>query len=717
MNKYFFCIFALFLAVGATAQQEEDCASCGDSKPYEDAEVFLESLGYPDANFDVLFSWQERSDSGLIVGFRVRDAITGEAADVYATEDGQPLSPSDLKARGVRAKDWSKRPIQTFAHRATATPQATAPQRRAGAPSAIRSTGALDLAAVNAEDLENEQGAGKGMMRLGAFQDMTVPITVSGAQVSDGAWTAVRGGFAWSTIIHADRAYGQRIHFSELSIPEGGQVVVYNTSDPSEIYGPYTELDALSGELWSATCWSELVTVECFAPDAATRDATIMTIDRIIHMYRPLDQVRWAPNAAGACNNDVGCFPSWLPTADGVGGLGFVGSNGSLFCTASLIADSDPGTEIPYVLAANHCVSNQTTASSIEMYWFYQTSICEVPANPPNPATVPRTTGGALFLATSIKASGTDFALMQLNNPPAAGAMFLGWTSAAAPVGTPVTTVHHPSGDYKRISFGDITNDTGEPQYAGAPRARFHQSTWSDGTTEPGSSGSPLFITATGQIIGQLWGGLASCSNSSPDYYGRFDVSYPMMSGFIGPAVPELNLASSTLTVSEGAGTAVLNVTLSAAPGAGNSITVDYATQAGTALNGSDFTGTSGTLTISDTDTSGVINVPIIDNGTIESDEFFTVNFTNPSGGVLGPLQLIVTITIQDDDVDTDYDGISDADELAGTFGYITNPALYDTDGDGVGDWIEIVQGTDPTNPGSTPSLSTFRVPFFGVSR
>ena len=320
-----------------------------------------------------------------------------------------------------------------------------------------------------------------------------------------------------------------------------------------------------------------------------------------------------------------------------------------------------------------------------------------------------------MLLATTVKSTGTDFALLQLNNAPAPGAMFLGWTSTGAPIGTPITTVHHPSGDFKRISFGDITNDDSEPLRAGAPVDRYHQTTWSDGTTEPGSSGSPLFITATGQIIGQLWGGLAACSNTSPDYYGRFDVSYPMMSGFLGPALIEIDLPSTTLNVSENVGTAALNVSLSVAPGAGKSVTVDYTTEAGSAVAGADFSTTSGTLTVSDTNTVGVINIPIIDNTNLELDESFSVRLSNPAGGVFAPLELSATIVIQDDDVDTDGDGFSDADELAGTFGYVTNPLLADTDGDGVSDYIETFQGTDPTDPGSTPALSTFRIPLFNL--
>ena len=47
---------------------------------------------------------------------------------------------------------------------------------------------------------------------------------------------------------------------------------------------------------------------------------------------------------------------------------------------------------------------------------------------------------------------------------------------------------------------------------------------------------------------------------------------------------------------------------------------------------------------------------------------------------------------------DTDYDGLSDFDEVKI---YFTNPCEYDTDFDGVGDWTEVMRGTDPLNTDS----------------
>jgi hypothetical protein len=105
--------------------------------------------------------------------------------------------------------------------------------------------------------------------------------------------------------------------------------------------------------------------------------------------------------------------------------------------------------------------------------------------------------------------------------------------------GTPIASIHHPNGDYKRISFGSVNQeDPFNPQFSfylsGLSPARFYGVFWSQGVTEPGSSGSPL-LNSSHQIIGQLWGGYSSCIEpNTPDAYGRFSFSYPLMEAHLG---------------------------------------------------------------------------------------------------------------------------------------------------------------------------------------
>jgi hypothetical protein len=59
-------------------------------------------------------------------------------------------------------------------------------------------------------------------------------------------------------------------------------------------------------------------------------------------------------------------------------------------------------------------------------------------------------------------------------------------------------------------------------------------------------------------------------------------------------------------------------------------VTVDFATTDGTAIAGEDYIATSGTLTFAPGETTKIIPVPIIGDYTIEPDETFTVNLSNP---------------------------------------------------------------------------------------
>ncbi|KAG0265035.1 hypothetical protein BG011_005602 [Mortierella polycephala] len=92
----------------------------------------------------------------------------------------------------------------------------------------------------------------------------------------------------------------------------------------------------------------------------------------------------------------------------------------------------------------------------------------------------------------------------------------------------PIVCIHHPSGDAKKISFffnGSLPQACwGECH----PEEYFHWKVphWDKGTTEPGSSGSPLF-DADKRIVGQLHGGSASCWNKNGyDMYGAIFASF-----------------------------------------------------------------------------------------------------------------------------------------------------------------------------------------------
>jgi len=109
-------------------------------------------------------------------------------------------------------------------------------------------------------------------------------------------------------------------------------------------------------------------------------------------------------------------------------------------------------------------------------------------------------------------------------------------------------------------------------------------------------------------------------------------------------------------STNESAGTITFNVQL-AAP-VQSTVTVDYTTVNGTALAGSDYTATAGTLTFVANDQLETITVPILNDAIFEADETFTVvlsNATNTTsisdGTALGTItddDTAVAIVIQD---------------------------------------------------------------------
>lgn len=512
-----------------------------------DPSDFLQASGFDAGRYDVMLSWDERapqSPGELVYGFHLAPLDGSAAFDVYFDQAGVLLDAADLLALGVGEKDWSGKAVSKATEIAPALEKAlpeTPIPMEPGAPLE------LTLPALDEAKLLIEDEVAKGAERIGALRDLDLPITVTESAVSDGAWRETPdGGRIWSLCIRSTGAYGQRIHFTEMTVPSGVRLIVYNNEDTTEAYGPFS-----SGEdFWTPTCFGEGVTVECYAAPDASRAGLSLEIDRIVHNYKDLLSV---VKAAGACNNDVGCFDAWTTASHAVGGIGTIGENGTIWCTGALVADNDATTVTPYFLTAHHCVGSVSAASTIEVYWLYQHSTCG--GGTPTITTVPRTTGGADYLAGTNYQTGSDFTFLRLKNDPPSGLAYLGYETASPSVGDTVVVIHHPDGDYKRISFGTKI-DTGSPTNGNSPLepyARFHEILWNDGTTEPGSSGSPLLLESTGQIIGQLYGGYAACSYpNEPDYFGRFDVSYTLIESWLnqGPSIYDVD-ASGTVNTAD----------------------------------------------------------------------------------------------------------------------------------------------------------------------
>ncbi len=101
-----------------------------------------------------------------------------------------------------------------------------------------------------------------------------------------------------------------------------------------------------------------------------------------------------------------------------------------------------------------------------------------------------------------------------------------------------------------------------------------------------------------------------------------------------GGGTPTIAIADvSVVEGNKGSTTATFAVSLSAS--STSTVTVAFATANGTALAGSDYSATSGTLTFAPGQTTMTISVVVTGDRVDEPDETFTVNLSGPMNGTI----------------------------------------------------------------------------------
>ena len=393
-------------------------------------------------------------------------------------------------------------------------PYGMRPTEKTGLPPAPRVImPTVDAAALMAEDAERAAQGIKGPYRFGFNHATDLSLDNSGI------WhTMPNGDRVWRLAIVCPNAFSINFEFNEYMVPEGARVFVYNAWN--EVLGGFTA--ASNGgrpTMGVGQLAGDRITVEYVEP-ASVEGQGHLRIGQVTHAYRDVLGLAKGLGDSGSCNNNVIC-PVGDEWRDEIRSVAIIIVGGSGYCTGTLLNNcAEDGT--PYFLTANHC----TEGANVNNWVFrfnWESPVCEANQNGPTNQTV----SGASLLENS---GGSDVALLQLNSTPPSdyNVYYAGWdNSGAAP--TSEVCIHHPSGDIKKISFNN--DAAGEADWGSA--ATWHIPAWDDGTTEPGSSGSGLW-NQDHRIIGQLFGGQASCSNNVNDYFGRFDVSWPLLESHLG---------------------------------------------------------------------------------------------------------------------------------------------------------------------------------------
>ncbi|KAA2211332.1 Calx-beta domain-containing protein [Teichococcus oryzae] len=113
------------------------------------------------------------------------------------------------------------------------------------------------------------------------------------------------------------------------------------------------------------------------------------------------------------------------------------------------------------------------------------------------------------------------------------------------------------------------------------------------------------------------------------------------------PVDPTISI--NDVTVNEG-GNAVFTISLSQAPAAGQTVTLNYATENGTAVSGADYIGKSGKITFNAGQTTTSVVVAINDDPDKEGAETFRLELSDAVGGTIGKASGTATINASDAD-------------------------------------------------------------------
>jgi hypothetical protein len=371
----------------------------------------------------------------------------------------------------------------------------------------LRVAPAVDRAQVAREDIERETA--------GLAPRFAIPHRVDLTPQTAGIWEEIDSGTSvWRLRVGSPGAVSLNLGLTRYFMPPGGRLLVYS-SDLVHALPPFgSEDNAAHGELWTPVVPASEVVLEVTLP-TAERAALVLKLESINVGYRGFGETL----LAGACNVDVVC-PQGDPWRAEIASVGVISTGGSLFCTGFMV-NNTANDRRPYFMTARHCGITAANAASLVVYWNYQTSTCGGPRD----GQLNQFQSGAFFCSSN---AASDFTLVELDSAPnsAWGVTFAGWDRSGANTSGAIA-IHHPNTDEKSISFENQPTTTTSYLGSSSPGDGTHVriTDWDVGTTESGSSGSPLFDPAH-RVIGQLHGGFAACGNNDSDWYGKFAISW-----------------------------------------------------------------------------------------------------------------------------------------------------------------------------------------------
>ena len=366
----------------------------------------------------------------------------------------------------------------------------------------LKAAPAPDVEAARVEDAVREANRVPGPYRF------ALKTAVDYRPGLDGQWSELDDGSKlWRLRITSPGALSLILTMDRFELAEGAKLWVYSP-DGSDILGPYSRLDAQKGRLWTPILRGDVAVVELYEP-AGTLGRSEVNITQLSHGYRGF----FDAEKQGSCNIDTICTEAdgWR---DQVRSIVMYTLSGIDRCSGVMINNTAQDGR-PLLLTAEHCAFGGSTFPDMTVYFNYESPTCGALSGGVRDQSI---NGGTLLAIDEV----SDFALLELSSSPPAefDVFYSGWDLSDDPMPNGVVAIHHPSVDEKAISYeNDQVIESADNDFW--PSTHWKINDWDLGTTEGGSSGSPIFDQDNQLVVGTLSGGFAACGNNEADWYGK----------------------------------------------------------------------------------------------------------------------------------------------------------------------------------------------------
>lgn len=335
---------------------------------------------------------------------------------------------------------------------------------------------------------------------------------------TSGEWKAILPGIdSWFLKLRSAGAHGMGLVLSGIHLQPGEAVYIYNQQ---ESRGPFTVQNVpASGVLPVSFLQGDEIVIEYDVP--TDKNHGTFVIETVSHAFRNIFQsLQQTPSARSGVDCYM-CIDNDIIELQRRSVVKLIIQYDSIskFCSGVLINNTAHDNK-PYVLTAQHCISNQFDADRTIAVFGFEDIDCVGKTHFDDFLLI-----GAYHRASLFE---NDFALLEFYTKPPLefNPYYAGWDISDRSLDG-VTCVHHPQGGPKKISLSNnaVVSSTFNDVSTRAPDAYWNVFRWDVGVTEGGSSGAPLFNN-NNHVIGSLSGGSSDCGAPYNDYFEKISASW-----------------------------------------------------------------------------------------------------------------------------------------------------------------------------------------------